>query len=466
MSRAAVLSALTLAGIATASSCPGCDEGVDVDLLSHLPTGTEQLAVLCARDRDNPVTEAFCGEEPPTIQSLEDVMTALDISLTGERRTGFGITANSTALSMRSVSAINPRVIFVQFPEQREDGAYVSVGYVRGEQLVEIGVQNADGDIHYYLGRYTQPCNERSPEGGGEKPHGGCTPADLLTPATESGWTSFSLYEDTDLENSVLDCLHCHQPEGPGSPKQFRMQELQNAWTHWFAPFTEASRTLLDDYRLAHGDEGYAGIPSSQMAASNPIIVQGLVERTNSEQVNLFPSPIIEAEVEASQPGQPVDNRNVGRSETWEGLFDVALRGDAIPPPFHDVKITDPVRLTEMASAYQAHQQGQGGALPDIRDVIRDEAERGMFIQAKPGLDAQGLVVQMCAQCHNDKLNPDISRANFNAFTPLSSLTDAEKDILADRLQRPAEDRYRMPPALIRDLTDEEIQRILTAIGR
>lgn len=444
--------------VGTLQGCPGCDDVVDTDLLSHLPTGEAQRAVLCARERDNPVTNRFCGTTPPDVQSLEDLMSVMGLSLADEgARVGFGITSNSTALPMRSVSAINPRAVFVHFPEQRDDESYVSLAYVRGDQLVEIGVQNPAGDKRFYLLRYEQACNDDS---------AGCTPADLLTPSTERGWKRWSMYEDTDLDNSVLDCLHCHQPGGPGTPKQFRMQELQNAWTHWFAPFTAASRTLLDDYRRAHGDEGYATIPSAQIAASNPIIIQQLVERTGSEQTNLFPSPIIEAEVAASTPGQPEDNRNVGSSETWNALFETALRGDAIPPPFHDVKITDPQKLASLAAAYQAHIQDPSTELPDIRHVIRAEAEAGMFIRAKAGLDAQALVIQMCAQCHNSKLDQDLSRARFDAFTDLKELDDADKDVLADRLTRSAEDRARMPPAHFRDLTDDEIQRIMDVIER
>jgi hypothetical protein len=438
------LLAVVLMSVATS-----CAPATDTDPLSHLPRYDDQLAILCARERDDAITRAFCGPTSPTLGSLAELQTLLDMDPEGTApRTAFALTGHSSALLARSVSAINPRAIFVKFPDQRpRDDNFVSLAFSRGEQLVELGVQAPDGAPTFYLLRYEQACNDD-----------GCGLADVLTSETERGWRRFSLYDDGDLENSVFDCLHCHRPDGPGTNRIFRMQELQNAWTHWFAPFS-AGRALMNDYQLVHGDDAFAGIPGLQLAASNPIVVQNLVEQTNSVQTNLFPSPIIEAEVEASSPGQPFDNRVVGQSATWDGLFHNAVVGDAIPPPFHDVKITDPARVAAVADALHAHRQNSGNPMPDLRDVIRVEAEQGMMVRAPDGLSGRQLLVAMCAQCHNGKLDPSLSRANFNVFD-VDCLSNADRDTLIARLKLPRDDRFRMPPTFMRELSDDEIKAI------
>src|SRR5437763_1543258 len=93
----------------------------------------------------------------------------------------------------------------------------------------------------------------------------GCAPGDLLTPAVEKQWRSVSLYEDEDLKNTVFDCRHCHQPNGPSTAKMLRMQERRAPWTHWFRNNANepGGVTLVQDFQTAHGkSEDYAGIPA------------------------------------------------------------------------------------------------------------------------------------------------------------------------------------------------------------
>ena len=42
----------------------------------------------------------------------------------------------------------------------------------------------------------------------------------------------------------------------------------------------------------------------------------------------------------------------------------------------------------------------------------------------------------------------------------------AEKDLAIERLQRPANDRFRMPPHLLRDLSAEEIETCVSELRR
>ncbi|HEY1098776.1 MAG TPA: hypothetical protein VGF99_07600, partial [Myxococcota bacterium] len=344
------------------------------------------------------------------------------------------------------------------FPEARADGAFVAVGYARGDQLVEIAVMppggEVDGDIRFYLLRYEQACNGA-----------GCTLAELLTPTTESNWTQWSLYDDVDLKNTVFDCLQCHQPEGPGTRKHFRMQELNNPWTHWLASFNDGGRALYADYRAVHGGEQYGGIPGSIIGTSSPILVEALIRRSGSAEPFFFDSRIIEDEIVANNPAQPEDNSVVGVSPSWTPLYERAVAGLTIPPPFHDVKITDAAKLSSMTQAYRAVVAGTRNDLPDIRDVFSDAAIEGMSVLPKPGLDAKGIFAHACAQCHNSKLDQEQSRANFNAFD-VDDLTEQQRDVIADRLLLPADNRFRMPPAQFRDLRDDDVQTLLDFLQR
>ncbi len=444
-----------------------CEPPLDLDPLSDLPSGDEQLRALCERGRQDAVSRAFCTDVPPRLTGLIDLQRVLSLRPVpeeGAAAASLALTGHSTGLFGRGVSAINPRAIVLQFPEDRADQNFIALAYARGEQVVELAAQAPDDQGRaaptFYLLRYSQLCTHDDDGDGradGDR-QGDCTVTDTLGERTESEWTGWSLYDDADLENTVFDCLHCHQPLGPGTKRLFRQQELQNPWTHWMAPFSP-SRVLLDDYRLVHGDAGVAGIPTSRFAASNPILVQNLVERTGSTQDNLFPSPIIEAEVVAAAPGQPADNTVTGSSATWRALFERARRGEAIPPPFHDIKVTDPDRVLDLAARYRAAVDVPGAQLPDLRTALRLEAEVGTFVRAASGQSGRALLVQMCAQCHNGRSEPSLSKSNFDVFR-LDDMTDAERDVILDRLRRPSKDRYRMPPTFLRELTPDEIDTI------
>lgn len=448
--------------------CAGCPPPTPTtrSIFDGLLQHEEQRVALCARGRDNAVTDVFCADDDagPDVTSLQELQRLLSLSFDGsEPRPGFALTANSSSLVARSVSAINPRAVFAELADQRDDQNAIGMGYARGDQLVEIaalppgpGGDGSGGELAFYLLRYEQDCNadDAAP----------CGPNDLLTPRTEEGWRAWSLYDDVDLKNTVVDCLQCHQPDGLSGQRLFRMQELQNPWTHWFAAFTDGGAVVLDDYRSAHGtDEVYAGIPGRLIAQSNPILVEALVKRTISDQINLFPSPDIEAEVVASAPGQPDDNSVPGESPTWQLLYDAAVEGRAIPPPYHDVKITDQQKLLAATAAYNAF-LADGVALDvDVRDVVDDDALRDLSFRPRAGLDGAGILLHACGQCHNSRLDPTLTRARFDA-TRLDAMSREEKQRAIDRLRLDDDDPLLMPPRLFRELSDDEIDKVIAVL--
>lgn len=420
----------------------------DEEALHGLKTGEEQIALVCARNagKVNKVITAFCVNKIRP-KSLVEFQQALGLAITNPALTqrnqngtggnpAFAFQGHSSSLVGRFTSAINPRAILLStevLNNNNPNPNFVVMGFVRGEQFVEIAVNNpaTPGQVDFFLAGFTQACNT---------PPNHCTVGELLTPAVESNWTSFTLYQDEDLKNTIVDCKHCHQPEGVTGPKILRMSELRNPWTHWFRDNT-AGINLINDYYAAHGqDEAYAGVPGPMIRASDPQKVENLVRGNGFQQlqaVHEFQTNTIQNEVQASSPAQPADNTIPGRSATWDAMFQRVVQGQTIPIPYHDVKVTEPALLATYTQQYQAFKAGTVSVkdFKDHRDVLRpDQKQRAdMGFAVAPGTSPQDTLMLACAQCHNSKLDPAISRSKFNVN--LSTMPSAEIDVAIARLR-------------------------------
>lgn len=411
--------------------------------------------------------DLFCGDAPQKITGLTELQAALHVGtedIGGLR--GLSLTAHSTAVAARSVSAINPRVLSFQLDQPLAGAELVVVAFVRGEQTVEMVVRDRQSaELQFYLLKYRQACNEE-PEG--------CLPGDLLTPVTEEGWVEVSLYDEEDLKNTIVDCRQCHQPDGVGTTKLLRMQELKMPWTHWLYNSTGGGRILLSDYRAAHGDETYGGMTSERIEWCNPGSLELLVSYANGvpTQPNEFMGKEIEAEVSVSrqQAGdtQRPEDWLLRQSDTWRSAYELAREGQAIPVPYPEIRVTDPDKLAEMTAAYADYRAGSlsRNELPDIRDVFPDDpfARAAMGFGAEPGLDPQEILVQACGQCHNDRLDQKLSRARFNV--DLDQLSRAQKDAAIERLYLPATDLHAMPPVLVRSLSADDRASLVELLRR
>jgi hypothetical protein len=435
------------------------------DPFSALPSGDAQRELVCAKPGDDLVRDVFCAEERAPIENLLDLELALGLdpdALAGV--SGSAFTGHSTSLSTRAVSAINPRAILLRLAAPPANIEFVTLSFNRGDQFSEIAVvDRVDQEFRFYLVRWEQDCNQLP---------AGCSPGDLLTDAVEDDWRKVTLYDEQALANTVLDCATCHQPEGPSSPKILRMQEFDFPWTHWFYKNTDGGSALIDDYDAAKGEESIAKLPRDRIDYSPPGGLQLLVGSRNHDQPNPFDSEAIEREVResAAQSGgnQPIDNRIPGISPTWREAYDRAQRGESIPVPYHDVKITDPEKLARMTEAYRAYRRGDIARedLPDIRDVFPDDPQRlaEMGIMTEPGLSGEAVLIQACSQCHNDRLDQTQSRARFRAN--LEGMSRTQKDLAIQRLSLPANDIHAMPPPRLRTLSDEARKRAIEALQR
>jgi hypothetical protein len=425
---------------------------------------------LCSRGHTDPVSKAFCGATPPTIKSLDDVINLIGLKFDPPpyiiprlgQNPGFMINIQSTGLGTRSVSVINPRTVLFTPPHTRgrmtgapqPNASYTAMGFSRGEQMVEILAKDPDPavGIRFFLLKYTQACNTAP---------GGCTPGDLYTPAVESNFTSWSLYDDGDLKDTVVDCLSCHQPTGPGTQRILRLPELQRPWPHWVYNDAIGADQMRADYYAAHGkNESYGGVPAAALDFADMPVFEAFVENNGFiNQPNEFQSVKIMNDLGyGSCIAAKCVSGGTGSSPTWQTQYQASETGQFIPTPYYDFSATDPALLQAATTQYAAVQAGTlpPSMLGDLRNVFNDAQQRAMTHKPALGLTGQQILVQACSQCHNSQLDQTLSRARFNVMT-LGMLPKAEKTEAIRRLNLPPSDCQHMPPQRFRDLDASEI---------
>lgn len=469
---------------------PGVDAAGSDDLLNKLvdplapslgfKTGAAQLAVVCARAGTDAVSKAFCAPTPPVINNLVDLQRLVGLDFKAGNITNgnngnpaFVLTGHSSSLVTHFSSAINPRAIIFTPPITRGRvgtpqplASFVAMGFVRGEQFVELvsndpSANNGKGDLSFFLVKFEQACNANV---------NGCNADELLTPKVEGNFTSYSLYQDVDIKNTIFDCLQCHQTGGPGTPKILRMQELQNPWGHFFRNNRSNGQQMLADFTAAHGTtEAYAGIPAAVInnpantnnngagpflgGGPDPAALEGLVENQGFKvQPNEF------------NTGKILD---LGLSAPWLALYGTSKNGTNIPPPYHQNRVTDPTKLAAATTAYKSAMTNSTPLAMDIRDVFLDGAMADLSFAPSQDLvtasDGKGILVQMCQQCHNASLDQTETRAKFDV-TKLATMSREEKDKAILRLGLNADAFRRMPPPRFRGLTPAEIAIVTTTL--
>jgi len=424
---------------------------VDGDLeLSHMPSREAQYAKLCATQRGDPFFKRVCGGVRPNIPDLAGLLRLIGL---GSNR-AFALTGNSTSLVAMSVSALNPRMIVFPRVTNMLDrpSELVAVGFVRGEQVVEVASRDAaTGQPNFYLLRFEQACNYK-----------GCNLADLLTERIEHDWTAYSVYDERDLENTSFDCGACHRPGAYGTKKILRMQELVSPWMHWFPQRflrrTDSDRILGGQFLEVHGaDAQYGGVSVAT------------IEHAVSEGSGAQLEAVIRAEGYGEQPN-PFDPRieseaaDGGTSATWLAQFQAALRGEAISVPYPRIDVTDPTKRAAATKSYRDVVRGAAPAtLIDIRDVLSEDAKEKLGFVPQPGADGRAVLLQMCSRCHDGRGNPEINRAKFDV-RKLDQMTRAQKDVAIARLQEPATSPGKMPPWRAARMTDAATQAAIAEL--
>jgi mono/diheme cytochrome c family protein len=428
-------------------------QGADPEL-GILPSREAQYERLCGVERNDAFFKRICGDVRPNIPDLSSLLRLVGL----DQERAFALTGNSTSLVAKSVSAINPRIIV--FPrvaptlEQTED--FVAVSFVRGEPFAEITSRDTvTGEPNFYLFTFEQACDYQ----------GSCDLASRLTEEIEHGWTAYSIYPETDLENTSLDCLTCHRPSGHGTKKMLRMQELASPWLHWFpqrfVQRTDSDRVLTAQFVDVHGvDEQYGGVPittiQNALDEGSGAQLEALIRSAGfSEQPNAF-DPRIEAEAKAGEP-----------SPTWLAQWTLAAQGKAITVPYPRVDVTDEAKRLAAGTAYKNVVMGAAGrdTLLDLREVFSQDAIEKLSFVPQAGADGRAVLVQMCARCHDGRADPSIGRSNFNVLK-LDEMSADVKAAAAERIREPDGSAKKMPPWRSGSLTPEAVTAALAELAK
>lgn len=401
------------------------------------------LAV-CEHGYQDAVSRVLCADPAPVIPDLVSLERALglDVEEFGQGFVHFALNSNSASVVARRTNVLNPRMVMFKSRSGLADPNFVALGFARGESLVELVSRDPDtGILRFYLLQYERACTLAP---------GGCTLADSLTEATEREWTRIQISVDTDLVNTPFDCLRCHQPDGPGTPKLLRMQELAFPWTHWITPKTEGGDVLFREFEAAHThDERYGGVPRARFSELAPQLLEQLIRDEGfAPQPNEFNSPAIETELAESSGAH---------SPTWDALYAEATSARAIAVPHAALRATDAERQARAAAAYLEVTSGRSPpeSLLDLRELLSLDAERAMNIRPRAGATGRQMVVQICGGCHNSRLDQTISRARFDVER-LDEMTVEQKRTARTRLMLAPHQAGAMPPEIAAYLSEAE----------
>ncbi len=437
-------------------------------VLAPFPKGEDMRQRLCfgfdperATDFDK-VRQAFCQTNLPKISSLRELQATLGLAIpegvaSGREwngkdglTPGWALTGHSTSLVARFVSPLNPRVLIFTAPKERQTPSpdLVVMGFVRGDQFVElIAREPRSGKLNFFLVEFTQACNENGAH---------CSNGHLQSAAVESNWTSITIYEDSFLANTVFDCTHCHQPDGPLAPKIMRLQEMEQPWTHFFRDDTEGQQ-LIQAFKDFHGpEESVGGIPAHLIAASDPEKLAWLMKANGfGEQPNPFPSSAVEEEVKARQ----------GPGEQWLAGWNRFLKGETIAFPSWAHSILNANKVPDLKARWQAAKAaGSWDDRPDLRSALDDRLSPSYGVRAPLGATGKELIAMACQRCHNQKLDHTLGKSLFRADQKANDRSAFQTKNAIDRLEilrKDSSNPLAMPPRLFMDLTHEEIDLII-----
>lgn len=463
------LSALACGGGTT--SAPAVQQSPEEAWLAEIGTGAAQNQRVCARGARDRVALALCADDV-AVNSLGDLYRELGLGPEGARR--MAVTTHSLSLAGRTVSAANPRVML--FTDTNAPGGpvpydeIVATAFTRGQQLVElVGLDPATYDYNFYLLKFDQACN-------GSR----CTPEDLLGPRVESGWLDWTLYLDSDLEDTALNCLTCHRPFGADNPKQLLMRQVTDPWMHWgdfrggdesmcptkppegATPQVVASADGLDLLRMLEGETGsYAGLPVAELhaASSGDAMSDFLVDAELLLSASPAP-PHLYGQLAFSTRETLCERFYTGESPTWDEERRTSQAG-GFPFPYYAPDVLDEHRRSQLVAGRQALWQ---------REHERDSFELAASLLASDAAAAVGFVPRatdaasdilrgLCVRCHAASTDPSLARARFDAEA--EAITPATFDEVARRLALPHWSPQAMPPRLAGELPAWAVERVL-----
>jgi hypothetical protein len=465
--------------------------------LTRVGWGASQTDRVCARGNQDPVARRLCAEPRVALQSLEDLQRVFwPTGRAFGENYAVGLTYHSQALGSRLVSAVNPAVISLSLESYKsgDEAALpqlatdLAIAFTRGEQMVELlGVDAPNQRLNFYLLVYGHACRAA----------GDCTASDVLGPRIERDWTSWTLYQAEDIEDTPLTCLSCHQSGGPGTPRRFLMRQFLLPWMHWgevssavtslrcadgsrvsLAHVPTSGATVIPDlgntFASAHADETlFAGEPietliqrrsGAEMADATKQVRAAILRR--------YGNPSLDDNVEARFPLEepfPLDSDQVlqgdycahGTKDAWNAYRQNALLRDGLPIPYYGYDVLESEQGAPARADYASYLRANGStdAFDILSPLLSDEVGTAVGFLPDPDGDAPAILREMCGRCHTGEEDPSMRRARFDARHP-ERLTSASMAEAMRRIQLGERDPRVMPPRRAGHLPAWAIERI------
>ncbi|HMI86984.1 MAG TPA: hypothetical protein VK550_22975 [Polyangiaceae bacterium] len=468
--------------------------------LTKIGWGSAQTDRVCARGNQDPVARALCAKPRAPLSSFEDLLRAFwPTGRTWQENYTAGLTFQSSALAARLVSVINPAVILTslaQYAPGDDAGAPpefatdLAISFTRGDQLVELlGIDGQNQRLNFYLLAFGHACRATD----------NCTATDVLGSRSERDWTSWTLYQDEDIEDTGLSCLSCHQSEGPGNPRRFLMREFTPFWLHWGLPSSafltlgctggappvvlsqsprpDATAIIPDlagTFARAHADETHlAGVP-----------IETLIAQRSGQEISFTPRRMRATVLgrDGSFPGRLDNNESRfaieephqmdtfgtltgqycqnGTMDRWNAYRNT-LRREGMPVPYYQFEITESEAGTKARADYAGflRDASSSDALDILAPLVSDDVATVIGFVPEPESDAPTILRQMCGRCHTGTESPALKRARFDA----RNLDRLSREAMAEamrRVQLPQGDPGLMPPRRAGQLPAWAIERL------
>jgi hypothetical protein len=439
--------------------------------LDEVGVGQAQNARVCARGARDRVAQTLCGSPRPPISGLEELYAALRLTSPKERRVAAA--THSLSLSVRTVSGANPRVMVLANNDVEGGLSYegvVATAFARGEQLVElVALDPTTYEYNFYLLRFAQECNASR-----------CTPEDLLTSRVERDWTDWTLYADTDLEDTPLDCLSCHRPFGRDTHKLLLMRQDLDPWMHWsdFRVFDEnmcptrppegvpakviVSSEGIDLVASLEGKEGkYAGIPIAELVAtkSGDVMTDFLVDAENLITASPLP-PHPYAQLSLRTRETVCERYYTGKSPSWDADR-ATSRARGLPFPYYGPDVLDPAARSQLASRTSfLESQSREDPFDVLAALLGADVPTAVGFAPRESDSAPEILQGMCGRCHTSDANPKLRRSRFDAAATENVAPSTFREVRT-RLTLPASSPAAMPPRRAGTLPAWAVERVL-----
>jgi hypothetical protein len=351
----------------------------------------------------------------------------------------------------------------------------VATAFARGEQLVElVALDPATYEYNFYLLRFAQACNASH-----------CSPEDLLSERLETGWTDWTLYADSDLEDTPFDCLSCHRPFGGDTHKLLLMRQDLDPWMHWsdFRVFDEnlcptsppegvtpkviATSDGLD--LLAHlaGEQGkYAGISLDELLAtkSGDVLSDFLVDAENLIADSPLP-PHQYAQLSLRTRETLCERFYTGQSPSWEADR-LTSRARGLPFPYYGPDVLDSAARSEISSGRGSFwaRRPQDDPFDLLAGMLGADVPTAVGFAPRESDTAQEILQGMCSRCHAANTNPALLRSRFSAEAT-DSVDPSTFHEVKRRLSLPPTSPDAMPPRRAGALPGWAVERVLDYLG-